>query len=617
MRSVLGMTNLFRGLAIVVALFVAASAGRAQLAPLIQNVDAHSTTSLDGQWQAIVDPYDVGAFDYRGQPLKNNAAFYKDYKPQSKSELVEYDFDTSGRLNVPGDWNTQRDALLFYEGSVWYKRSFDYLKPAKKRVFLHFGAVNYQASVYLNGEELGQHEGGFTPFDFEITERLRPAGNFVVLRVNDTRAKEDVPTVNTDWWNYGGITRPVTLLEVPETFIQDYSIQFEKGSTRQIKGWLQLNGPQLRQSVTIRIPEVALTKTFQTDDAGRVEFSFSADLTPWSPENPKLYAVEVSSATDSITDHIGFRSISVRGTDILLNGKSLFLRGISIHEEAPTRPGRAWSADDARTLLSWAKELGCNFVRLAHYPHSEAMLRMADQMGVLVWEEVPVYWTIQWENPNTLRNAKNQLNELMTRDRNRASLIIYSVANETPISEPRNKFLTQLIQQAHSSDSTRLVSAALQAEESEDGGRFTIHINDPIANELDVMGNNEYLGWYTRRVADLDATDWISRYDKPLIMSEFGADALFGDHGDAQTRWTEEYQEALYVHQVAMLQRISFLRGATPWILKDFRSPRRTLTNIEDYFNRKGLVSDHGEKKKAFFVLQKFYRGLENSPPPQ
>jgi beta-glucuronidase len=256
-------------------------------------------------------------------------------------------------------------------------------------------------------------------------------------------------------------------------------------------------------------------------------------------------------------------------------------------------------------------------VRLAHYPHSEAMLRMADQMGVLVWEEVPVYWTIQWENPNTLRNAKNQLNELITRDRNRASLIIYSVANETPISEPRNKFLSQLIQQAHSSDSTRLVSAALQAEESEDGGRFTIRINDPIANELDVMGNNEYIGWYTRRVADLDVTDWTSKYDKPLIMSEFGADALFGDHGDAQTRWTEEYQESLYVHQIAMLRRISFLRGATPWVLKDFRSPRRTLPNIEDYFNRKGLVSEHGEKKKAFFVLQKFYEGSQNSQLPQ
>ena len=593
---------------------IASTAGRAtaQVAPLIANIDARSTTSLDGQWQAIVDPYDVGALDYRAQPLKSNNAFYKDHKPQSKSELVEYDFDTSGHLNVPGDWNTQRDSLLLYEGSVWYKRTFNYTKVPNKRLFVHFGAANYLAYVYLNGEELGQHEGGFTPFDFEITDRVRPEGNFLVVRVNDTRGKEKVPTVNTDWWNYGGITRPVTLIEVPDTFVQDYSIQLAKGSTNQISGWLQLNGSQLHQTISIRIPEAGLSQTFQTDANGRAQFSFPANLTLWSPENPKLYAVEIASDTDHLTDRIGFRSIEVRGTDILLNGKPLFLRGISVHEESPLYPRRAWSDDDARILLTWAKELGCNFVRLAHYPHNEAMLRMADKMGVLVWEEVPVYWTIQWENPSTLQNAQNQLAELIARDHNRAALIIYSVANETPISEPRNKFLSQLIQQAHTSDPTRLVSAALQADETHDGGRLTIDINDPIANELDVMGNNEYIGWYSHNIADLDSTDWVSKYEKPLIMSEFGGDALFGNHGDAQARWTEEYQENLYQHQVAMLKRISFLRGTTPWILKDFRSPRRTLPNIEDFFNRKGLISDHGEKKKAFFVLQKFYLEMES-----
>jgi beta-glucuronidase len=610
------MASPLKCMTIAVAMLIAAGESHAQAAPLIANISGRATTSLNGQWQAIVDPYDVGFLDYRAQPLKNNNAFFKNYKPKSKSELVEYDFDTAGRLNVPADWNTQRESLLYYEGTVWYKRSFDFATSPKKRLFVHFGAANYHASVYLNGEQLGQHEGGFTPFDFEITDRVRTQDNFLILRVNDTRAKEQVPTVNTDWWNYGGITRPVTLLEVPETFIQDYSIQLEKGSARQIKGWLQLNGPQLRQSVTIRIPEAGLTKTFQTDAAGRAELSFSADLTLWSPENPKLYTVEVSSETDKVTDHIGFRSIAVRGTDILLNGKPVFLRGISIHEESPLRSGRAWSEDDARTLLGWAKELGCNFVRLAHYPHNEAMLRVADQMGVLVWEEVPVYWTIQWENPATLSNAENQLNELITRDRNRAALIIYSVANETPISDARNRFLSQLIQQAHSGDPTRLVSAALQEDEVQDGGRLSIRLNDPIANELDVMGGNEYIGWYGHSISDLDTTDWSSKYDKPMILSEFGADALFGNHGDAQTRWTEEYQESLYQHQIAMLKRIPFLRGTTPWILKDFRSPRRTLPGIEDYFNRKGLVSDHGEKKKAFFVLQKFYQELQSAQAP-
>ena len=584
----------------------------AQVGPLLTNINGRATTNLDGQWQAIVDPYDVGYIDYRAQTAKNNNAFYKNYKAQSPSELVEYDFDTAGQLNVPGDWNSQRDSLLFYEGSVWYKRSFDYSKSANKRLFLHFGAANYLANVYLNGEELGRHEGGFTPFDFEITDRVKPVGNFLVLRVNNTRAKEDVPTVNTDWWNYGGITRPVTLVEVPETFIRDYSVQLEKGSTHELKGSVELDGRQLEQTVTIEIPEAGIKRTYKTDAAGRAEFSFAADLQLWSPGNPKLYSVDIATDTDRIREQIGFRSIGVEGTDILLNGKPIFLRGINIHEEAPTSARRSWSDDDARTLLLWVKELGCNFVRLAHYPHNEAMVRMADEMGILVWEEIPVYWTIQWENPATLRNAQNQLGELIRRDHNRASLIIYSVANETPINEARNHFLGELVRQAHSTDPTRLVSAALQADEVDDGKRLTIQINDPLAAELDVMGENEYIGWYTHQIADIDRTDWVSRYNKPLIMSEFGADAQFGRHGDPEVRWTEEFQETFYQHQIRMLQRISFLRGTTPWILKDFRSPRRTLPGIEDYFNRKGLVSDRGEKKKAFFVLQNFYREMQN-----
>jgi len=245
------------------------------------------------------------------------------------------------------------------------------------------------------------------------------------------------------------------------------------------------------------------------------------------------------------------------------------------------------------------------------------MLRMADQMGLLVWAEVPVYWTIQWGNPQTLHNAESQLSEMVARDHNRAALIIYSVSNETPISDARNRFLRKLIQDAHAADPTRLVSAALQSNQVAKGNRTAIHINDPIAGDLGVLGNNEYVGWYVGKPEDTDSIDWISEYGKPLIMSEFGGDALFGYHGDAHTRWTEEYQENLYERQIAMLKRIPFLRGMTPWILKDFRSPRRTLPRFEDYFNRKGLISDHGEKKKAFFVLQKLYRELQNPQPPK
>jgi beta-glucuronidase len=579
----------------------------------IANIDARRSVSLNGPWRAIVDPYDVGSLDYRAQPLRDNNAFYKDYKPQSKSELVEYDFDHSDQLAVPGDWNTQRESLFFYEGSVWYKKSFDYALKPGKRLFVHFGAANYKATVYLNGKLLGEHEGGFTPFAFEITGKLRARDNALVVLVNNVRKPEQVPTTNTDWWNYGGITRPVTLVETPETFIQDYQVQLAKGSQQQLRGWVQLNGPQRRQKLVLHVPEAGVKQAIETDDSGKAKFSIPATFDFWSPEKPKLYDVEIAAESDRVTDRVGFRTIEARGTDLLLNGKPVFLRGISLHEEAPVRGGRAWSNEDARTLLKWAKDLGCNFVRLAHYPHNEEMLQVADELGVMVWEEVPVYWTIQWENPATLRNAENQLNETIARDRNRASLIIYSVANETPITEARNKFLRALIQNVRSNDDTRLVSAALQNRETTERNRITIRIDDPVGNDLDVIGDNEYIGWYVHTPADADSVDWVSDYGKPLIMSEFGADALFGYHGDAGERWTEEYQESLYRHQVAMLKRIPFLRGTSPWVLKDFRSPRRTLPKFQDYFNRKGLLTSDGQKKKAYFVLQDYYRELQAS----
>ena len=220
----------------------------------------------------------------------------------------------------------------------------------------------------------------------------------------------------TDWWNYGGLTRDVKLIETPSTFVRDYAIQLQRGSRNRITGWVELAGDKLNQKITIHIPEAGISKSFTTSH-GRAAIDFNADLKLWSPENPKLYDVVIEAETDQVREQIGFRSIETRGTEILLNGKPIFLRGICIHEEAPLRGGRAYSREDAVTLLGWAKELGANFVRLAHYPHNEFMVREADRMGIMVWSEIPVYWTIEWENRNTLENARNQLREMITRDR--------------------------------------------------------------------------------------------------------------------------------------------------------------------------------------------------------
>lgn len=234
------------------------------------------------------------------------------------------------------------------------------------------------------------------------------------------------------------------------------------------------------------------------------------------------------------------------------------------------------------------------------------MARVADEMGLLLWEEIPVYWTIQWENAATLANAQAQLSDLIRRDKNRASVIIWSVANETPVSEPRTRFLTALANTARQLDPTRLVSAAMEVHADKVTGN-TRTVEDPLAPVLDIVSFNEYIGWYTGLPETCDKIEWVIPYQKPVVISEFGGDALQGFHGDRLTRFTEEFQEDLYIKSLAMLRKIPQLRGTSPWILVDFRSPRRPLAGIQDGWNRKGLIGENGTRKKAFSVLKAFY----------
>ncbi len=568
----------------------------------IINVTNRNTISLNGEWSIIIDPYENGFYNYRYQ--ENPNGYFKNAKPKSKSDLIEYDFDKSAKLKVPGDWNTQREDLFFYEGTTWYKKSFNYSIKPNTRTFIYFGAVNYSAIVYVNGEKIGSHTGGFTPFNFEITSKIKDGENFVVVKVDNKRSRDGVPTLNTDWWNYGGITRDVYIVEESASYIDDYFIQLDPKKENTISGWFKLDGSTSSANIQLSIPEANINKDFSTDKNGYCSFSFNVDLELWSPSSPKLYDVLIKTDNDKIVDKIGFRKIEVDGKDIKLNGKPIFLKGISMHEESPIRGGRAYSIEDAETLLSSASELGCNIVRLAHYPHNENIVRLADKMGILVWSEIPVYWTILWDNPDTYKLASQQLSEMINRDKNRASVIIWSVANETPRGESRLRFLTGLIEEARKLDPTRLISAATELAYKD----FIITVDDPLCEKLDVIGANEYLGWYSHSIDEIKDFSWKTNFNKPLIISEFGADAKFGLHGDEQTRWSEEYQNALYREQIKMLNNVEFLRGMSPWILYDFRSPRRPLPEIQDYYNRKGLISNDGNKKQAFYTLQKFYK---------
>lgn len=587
---------------------------------LITNAYNRETTSLNGYWKYIVDPYENGFYNYRYEPFEKQenpgkGAFFTNSKRESKSDLVEYDFDKMDSILVPGDWNTQKEKLFYYEGTIWFKKSFDYSKARNtNRVFVYFEASNYQTDVYLNGKKLGTHIGGFTPFNFEITSLLKENDNFLVVKVDNKRKKEGVPTLNTDWWNYGGITRDVKIIETSVTFIEDYFIQLDPDNDNRIIGELTLNGNNKNhRKVQISIPELNIVNRFDTDENGRISIEIiSNKIKYWSLDNPYLYDVIIKTEDDKVIDQIGFRTIRTKGSDILLNGNSIFLKGISIHEESPIVGGRGHSVEDAKQLLEWAQDLGCNYVRLAHYPHNEHMVRLADKMGILVWEEIPVYWTISWENEQTYLNAKNQLSEVINRDKNRACVIIWSMANETPTSNARNSFLTKLATYTRKKDPTRLISAALE-QSNYQGNPLVRTIDDPFAEVVDILSFNQYIGWYDGGIEKCKTISWNIEYDKPVLISEFGAGAKYGLHGDKDTRWNEEYQEYLYEETLKMIDQIDLLKGFSPWILVDFRSPRRVLPEIQDGWNRKGLISENGKKKKAFFILKSYF---ENKTSP-
>jgi beta-glucuronidase len=587
----------------------------AEGAELIQNSEARRTISLNGEWHVIVDPYENGYYYHRYEEKPDG--YFKNAKVRDPSDLIEYDFSKSPSLKVPGDWNSQDDKLFWYEGTVWYQKDFAVRKQSGKRYVLYFDAVNYAAIVYVNGQKVGRHEGGFTAFQFDVSAELHDGDNFVVVKVDNRRERDNVPTVNTDWWNYGGITRPVKLLELDTSYLSDYLVQLHPEKDNAISGWIQLGGDEAAHSepVRLQIAELGIDQSISPDDTGYAAFQIEASPDLWSPDNPRRYTVRWQYGDSVVIDQIGFRRIAVSGEDILLNGKPVYLRGISIHEESPSRQGRAWNAEDARTTLTWAKELGCNFVRLAHYPHNETIVRMADEMGLLVWSEIPVYWTIAFEEDYVYDKAEQQLTEMIARDKNRAAVILWSVANETPKHEARFNFLDRLVTRTRELDPGRLVTAALDTQSTIANGK---RIDDPLADRIDVIGINSYCGWYSDTPEDCSHMVWASNYHKPVIVSEFGAGALQGKHGDANERWTEEYQASVYKHNIDMLRHMSFVRGTTPWILKDFRSPRRPLPGIQDYWNRKGLVSELGLRKQAWNVLHDFYaeKAIESRSAP-
>ena len=620
-------------------------------------VDSREVLSLNGSWKFLVDPMQVGT------PGSLFGGWATTRVPEDEYQLLEYSYANAADIRVPGDFNTQFDELLYYRDTVWYQRHFD-IDPSKiGRYHLWFGGANYKTTVYLNGQAVAHQSGGYVPFSIDVTDHLLSKDNDLIVQVNNRLDADTVPTERTDWWPYGGLTRDVMLVHTPEAYIVNASVQLDDDLST-VAGHVQTHGMSAGEEVVISLPEIDVSAIAQTDDSGVARFKFEASLDLWSPSNPKLYEVQIASDSDQISDRLGFRTIAVEGTQIFLNGEPIRFRGISTHEEPIGRDGVAYSRADVDALFGEAKQLGVNFVRAAHYPYSRHAAKAADEMGLLLWEEVPIYWNINWENPETLRIARDQVARLVQRDWNRASVVVWSVANETTYSEPRMAFLNRLIQDVRELDDTRLVSAALLGDTRRElqhvvtylaanglasdipsdrekqifqqvinaagdnapkrNSSFNLLITDPLGELVDLVSYNEYFGWYySRFIADqtgisertirllmlelMPKVTLASAFDKPMFISEFGAGAKAGKRGEGV--WTEDYQANVYRAQFEMIANSPQVQGMTPWILKDFRAMLRSLGGVQDFRNRKGLIDENGRRKQAFYVLRDFYAG--------
>ncbi len=548
--------------------------------------------SLNGLWNFGIDRYD--------NCVRSKWYEEKSHDAGGRPLPLDYSFDRWEKIRVPACWNVEREKYFLYEGSAVYTRKFIYKNRGEKRVFLKFGAVNYEAKVFLNRKFIGMHRGGSTPFYIEVTGLLEE-NNRLIVTADNTRKKNNVPNDNTDWFNYGGIYRDVELVRLPETFIRQYFIHLVPGGNfREIRAELSVDGPEKDGTAELEIPGLSVREKIAVKN-GKGQAVFKAAPELWSPENPALYNVSLSYKEDRVSDRTGFREIRTEKQDILLNGKPIFLKGISQHEES-VRNGKAMSDKEIIENIKIAKELNCNFIRLAHYPHTERAAQIADEMGIMLWEEIPVYWAIEFENPDTYHDAENQLAELITRDSNRASVIIWSVGNENPDTDPRCRFMSGLVLKARKLDPSRLVSAACLVD------HINLKIADRLASRLDIIGFNEYYGWYEPDFSKLLKIFQNSKPVKPVIISEFGADAKAGFRNKRGMLGTEEFQLEVYKKQLETIARIPYVKGITPWIMYDFRCPRR-LHFTQNYYNIKGLLTaDKRKKKLAFYELKRFYK---------
>jgi beta-glucuronidase len=554
-----------------------------------------TTELLIGPWDFLKDPGNVGLQE----------KWFERFPHASQS------------MYVPSCWNNELN-LYDYEGAAWYRKTIRIEETQHIRLVFH--AVLGHADVYLDGQHLGYHYGGYTPFEFVIPS-LSAGDHELVVRTDSTLDQLTIPTEHVDWFHYGGIIRPVELQRLPDLYIEQFKIDYE------------LNGSDADVCIKVRIHSLSqkkLTTKLTLLEGGReihsnqvlvdagqtvdctVDLSWK-DVRLWNVGRPELYTIQARTDFDDKVERIGFRRIETKDHRILINGTPVYLKGVNRHEEHPEW-GFAFPPKLMHKDLDIIKELGCNSVRGSHYPQSPYWLDLLDEHGIVFWSEIPM-WGAFLPNETVAEQlfqerALTMIKEMVGLHFHHPSVIFWSVHNEIDSRTKDAYEMTQrLVRLVKQLDTSRLITYA------------TMHpLEDILLPLFDVIGINKYSGWYEGNVGGF--TDMLQKFheraermgagDRPVLMTEFGGAGIFGDVGWEPRLFSEDYQAKIVTEALAIFRDDPKIGGTFIWQFADTRGDLKSNSkNFRDRarsFNNKGLVNEYRKPKQSFREVRRIYQ---------
>lgn len=538
-----------------------------------------------------------------------------DFQPVDKMELPEEYLDT---MAVPSCWEMNVQYCQYTGYAAYRKKIFVFQEGNVRFVFK---GVSHTCEVYLDGQKLGMHYNAYTPF--AVTANRVAAGEHVLeVLVDNTFSEKSTLHIENDYFTYGGITRPVFMEIVPDCFVErsEFEPVLENGQWKaEVRVWLK-NITDTPADVELAV-KCAGMETRVAGHVGGLEDSMLCasmqfeEAEPWSTEHPNLYQVcyELStegSVTDDLLDRIGFRTVSMAGRKVLINGKPVFIKGVNRHEDHGTT-GCAIPLQVMYSDIALIRQLGANGVRTSHYPNDERFLDMCDENGILVWEESHDRGgnVERITNPLFIQQSMQVMREMLEYHYNHPSIIIWGCLNEAASDTPEGREIFKLHLDYLAGDKSRLCTFASNK-----------HDSDMCLDMEDICSVNMYPLWYRN-----DTTEWtlerIRRHiretgneSKPLIISEYGGGAIYNFHDVMRVKWSEEYQSDLLESVTTDLLNDEGIAGVFIWQFCDIRiKGARFSTTRPKERNNKGLVDEYRRPKAAYYTVKRIFEALRNS----